>query len=173
MAAERKGKGPATVGPGPLIVYFDQMCMNAFGKDTELVQIEDLRKRGKVTLMANPRNYDELGVGDYAALARERLDTLSEGTEFFRLDISPMDFTPFGARTDIRALFFKIFPQEAIESATNSLHDVLHVANAEDNGGDVFITREKAILQAREKLGLNVRILSPTELLAELWAGDD
>jgi hypothetical protein len=44
----------------------------------------------------------------------------------------------------------------------------MHIANAEDHGADIFLTREKAILAARDALGLRMRIMSPAELLVEI-----
>jgi hypothetical protein len=162
-------KEPAQAGAAPLRVYFDQNCMNARGRDPELQRIQKLHDTGRLRLEGNPRNYHELGDGSYAAMARERLAKLHEGFEGFRLDISPLDETPMAAGANIRHLFLEIFGRELTEEEDeNSLMDVLHIANAEDNLADVFITREKAILNAREDLEIRVQILSPTELLAEM-----
>lgn len=160
----------------PLRVYFDQNCINARGKKPVLVRIDAYRDAGAIELIANPRNAEEIpdDEGVWASLARSRISKLPQTEEQFRLDASPLDKTPLGDEggVDVGTLFRLIFPSLRIEdpSSKNSVNDVLHLANAEEWGGDIFITCEKAILAARERVGLRVRILHPQELLEELEA---
>jgi hypothetical protein len=163
-----------------LKVYFDQNCMNARGSDQELVRIDRLAADGHFELIANPRNRLELKQGHYADLAKIRLDRLPATDEYGRWGISTWEhftFAPFSTdgqpEIPIAKLFSAIFPlekmriAEAQSSLQNSLHDVMHIINAEEWGGDVFLTREKAILAARPRIVDIVRITieCPTEFL--------
>lgn len=167
------------VGPKRLRVYFDQNCMNARGMDAELRGIDALHDSGRIELVANPRNFHELKPGAYGALAQKRLARFAKGPETMRWGVSYWGeavWADANSKTlDITQAFAIIFPNQnpLDQRAANSLHDVMHIANAEDHEADVFLTREKAILAARELLGLRLRLMSPTELLTELETDGD
>lgn len=162
-----------------LTVYFDQNCMNARENDDELNAIDALAASGRIVLVSNPRNRFEIrGDGTWPRLARARLEALPETPEVFRLDVSGLGVAVLGGGdvTDVPRLLSIIFPGRTFETTPertvfdpgqNDLHDVMHLANAQDFGGDVFLTRDGALLRARENLGLRVRVLQPGELLAE------
>ncbi|MBK8997689.1 MAG: hypothetical protein IPM35_18325 [Myxococcales bacterium] len=166
-----------------LVVYFDQNCMNARQSDVELNRIDALAAAGRITLVRNPRNRFEVrGDGEWPRLARARLAALPETPEVFRLDVSGLGEAVLGGEaTDVPRLLAIVFPGKSFtgtapgapartvfDPGQNDLHDVMHLANAEDFGGDVFLTRDGAIIDARDRLGLRVRVLTPAELIAEL-----
>ncbi len=168
-----------------LRVHFDQNCMNARGLDRDLQQVQMLHDAGRIELVGNLRNRIELGHsekdGTYKTLARARLAQLEESQEEFRLDVSPLDLAVLGAG-DEQALnpsrvWAIVFPKSpfpvgegnVFDDGQNSLHDVMHIVNAHDADAAVLLTRENALLNARERLylelGLKPRIESPAEFL--------
>jgi hypothetical protein len=164
-------------GGGPLRVHFDQNCMNARGRDPELMRVDALRGAGLLELVANPRNERELeNAGPYSDLARERLAQLPKAQEYLRWDgrVSRWGDGVWGHpnMTDVNKLFALIFPGRTMDQDASAVHDCMHVANANDFGADILLTRDGDILRARDKLGLRVRILTPAELLAELEGGE-
>jgi len=170
----------------PLIVHFDQNCINVLGRDVVLNRLDAFDNAGRIELQVNPRNKIELGTGRYAASALQKMAGRPVGAEVFRLDVSPMDTDDVGFAgdddenplTEFSRLWSLIFPtdpspgdeREWTEREEHCVNDVLHVANAEDSGADVLLTRDGAMLRSRENLGLKVRVLSPEELVAELEA---
>ena len=182
----------------PLRVHFDQNCMNARGTDAHLRAIQELHDRGAIVLVANARNRWELGHpardGEWHRTARARLERFEQSPEIFRFNASPMgsaDDHSVGAVcssvTDpeplsVAAVRRIIFPGQAmphddlgepglsvLDRGQNSLHDVMHVANAHDGRADVLLTMDGAILSAREQLytelAFGPRIESPAEFL--------
>jgi hypothetical protein len=181
----------------PLRVHFDQNCMNARGIDLQLQAIQELHDGGQIVLIANIRNRYELGDPQYdtqyKTAARQRLVRFEEATEYFRPGVSAFGSAngPPGAAfhsstgpqpLNISDVWAIVFPgqrmpygsggderKSVLDRGQNSLHDVMHIANAHDSGADVLLTHEKALLGARERLyaelALGPRIESPSEFL--------
>lgn len=171
-----------------LRVHFDQNCMNARGTDAELQAVQRLHDDGAIQLVGNLRNRIELGRpesdGAYKRLARQRLARLEESPEEFRLDVSPLDLAVLGEAgvddlnpVDVWSIVFPKSPfpideKNVFDGGQNSIHDVMHIVNAHDAHADVFLTREDALIDARERLyaelGLRPRIERPSEFLNRL-----
>lgn len=109
--------------------------------------------------------------------------------EQFRWDVSPMStegigfasVTEINPLTEFSRLWPLVFPEKVLprdaekwlDQHERCIHDVMRIANAEDGGADVFLTDEKALLDAGPRLGLRVRIMKPEQLVEELEGKSD
>jgi hypothetical protein len=174
----------------PLVVHFDQNCMNARGGYEAMNRLDDYVRAGRVEIYATARHELELEDArpSFAVLARKRLAPFPVALEQHRLDVSPLDVDGIGLGgdeenplTDFARLWPLVFPQKPLPSderewtkdEENSVHDVVRIANAEDVGADVFLTDERALLKAGPRLGLRVRIMKPEQLVEELEAAGE
>ena len=85
-------------------------------------------------------------------------------------DNSRYDHATYGGISNFKDILSIIFPETKGCSATKQqIRDAMHVATHKKHGRDYFVTKDKAILRAKEKLEkIGIKVLDPHECVEEL-----
>ena len=148
-----------------LRVHFDQNCMNARHSDPDLERVQRLHNSGRIVLLANRQNFEELTDDEADNRFRERLHEFSTTSESARYGVSRskygngVSYGPVSTRISLHGVWGLVFPERAFPDSAKataeewrSLHDAMHLVNAHEQGADVFLTNEKQLLDAAERL---------------------
>jgi len=85
-------------------------------------------------------------------------------------DNSRYDHATYGGTSNFKDILIIIFPEtKGCPPTKQQLRDAMHVATHKKYGRDYFVTKDKAILRAKEKLEkIGIKVLHPHECVEEL-----
>jgi len=147
-----------------LLIYMDSCCFNRPFDDLSNDKVR-LESEAVITIF----NHCDQGIWEYCSSdvlydEIDRMDDLVKKTKILALYNS--------AKVDIEISAFIIARANELMKANIKPFDALHVASAESENADIFLTTDKKLLNAAKRVKTSVRVSNPAIWIMEVLYND-